>query len=603
MRRFKERVALIKIVITTTTLLIILSSLFTTSCYKEPIEEKGREMVVEFKGLPLTKDGEEKEQFKSLNLLIFNNSGEIESSFHSSTLLEQTTIRVRAGRKTFIALVNFPSTQLEEIETLQQLKELALTTPFGEEGALIYSAIEESLALPLATPLLLKVKAIATKFTFTFNRELLNPDVEIEINKISIKNCPTLYYLLPQTEWSCNTFNAVGAELTTPPFEPLSHATATPLYIAENLQGVIGENSDPEEKYPPERVEQCSYIEIEANYQSAKESGVVLYRNYPGNNSYNDYTIERGVHYRESIHFQGSTVEEHSWRRDISDLSLNSYQITTSAEPSQWGVTSGGGSYFYGESPQLEASPINAFYQFFGWDREIVPVTESAHYTALFIEVGVVPMEFTLTPKELTLDKGDSFQLSAKLGGNTPGSGVLWWSSSNNNVATVSNSGVVTATGGGECWIVVTLKGTDIKDSLKVEVYHTITITAKGFLTLEHRPDNSSVADYATMWIYITADLEWPKGRLLLQHYYDQIEVNASYSFIINGGTFNKTCQAPLTVSSRHNNVNPTIGIHGLAIETFNGPQDESYFFNIFNTLQITVEPGIIEDGYYTFIW
>ena len=73
----------------------------------------------------------------------------------------------------------------------------------------------------------------------------------------------------------------------------------------------------------------------------------------------------------------------------------DNYVITVNASPTNGGTATGGGSYHYGETATLTATP-NANYDFQGWDDGIIDnprtitVTGNATYTAIFSEQGAV---------------------------------------------------------------------------------------------------------------------------------------------------------------------------------------------------------------------
>ena len=75
-------------------------------------------------------------------------------------------------------------------------------------------------------------------------------------------------------------------------------------------------------------------------------------------------------------------------------FTLNNYTVTVSASPSYGGSVTGGGTYHYGETATLTATPASG-YEFAGWsdantqNPRTVTVTGNANYTAIFSEVGV----------------------------------------------------------------------------------------------------------------------------------------------------------------------------------------------------------------------
>jgi uncharacterized repeat protein (TIGR02543 family) len=78
----------------------------------------------------------------------------------------------------------------------------------------------------------------------------------------------------------------------------------------------------------------------------------------------------------------------------------NQYQITTNVSPAGAGTVTGGGAFYYGDTPTLTAT-ANSGYQFQGWDDgntenpRTITVTSSETYTAIFSEVGVTMYSVT----------------------------------------------------------------------------------------------------------------------------------------------------------------------------------------------------------------
>ena len=73
----------------------------------------------------------------------------------------------------------------------------------------------------------------------------------------------------------------------------------------------------------------------------------------------------------------------------------DNYVITVSANPTNGGTVTGGGTYHYGDTPTLTATPATD-YEFQGWDDGVtdnprtITVTGNATYTAIFSEQGEV---------------------------------------------------------------------------------------------------------------------------------------------------------------------------------------------------------------------
>ena len=112
-------------------------------------------------------------------------------------------------------------------------------------------------------------------------------------------------------------------------------------------------------------------------------------------------------------------------------------------------------------SPTLDSNyiTINREYNYCCWELEE-------------IEYTVLPTSVTLSQTTATVNVGESFDLSATVSPNNTSQTVIW-SSSDSNVATVSNQGLVTSTGGGTATITA-------RSKLNNNIYATCTLNVIG---------------------------------------------------------------------------------------------------------------------------
>ena len=84
-------------------------------------------------------------------------------------------------------------------------------------------------------------------------------------------------------------------------------------------------------------------------------------------------------------------------------FTTNQYTITVNANPSNGGTVTGGGTYNYGATATLTATPANG-YQFLQWSdgntnsTRYITVTQNATNTALFLQAGGTVYTLTVTP-------------------------------------------------------------------------------------------------------------------------------------------------------------------------------------------------------------
>lgn len=176
-----------------------------------------------------------------------------------------------------------------------------------------------------------KVVPPYSKITFKVQNEIgtdFKEKVSLSINKISVKNLPTMYSYLPKKITDVQLTQ--GEQLLKGDASEL--ASSYDFYMYENIQGIInGGNTNPIKKSPlegdlaPERdtpweyerwnqrwqgKTPCSYIELEGQYAIWKAedkvgSGKIHYRFFLGENSFNNFDIKRNYHYVVTLAFTG----------------------------------------------------------------------------------------------------------------------------------------------------------------------------------------------------------------------------------------------------------------------------------------------------------
>ena len=85
----------------------------------------------------------------------------------------------------------------------------------------------------------------------------------------------------------------------------------------------------------------------------------------------------------------------------VANFSINSYEITTSANPTAGGSVNGAGTYNYGTSCTLTAT-VNDGYSFVNWTKNGVAVSTNASYTFTVTEAAAFVANFSLNSYEIT---------------------------------------------------------------------------------------------------------------------------------------------------------------------------------------------------------
>ncbi|MDP3437773.1 MAG: DUF4906 domain-containing protein, partial [Bacteroidales bacterium] len=318
---------------------------------------------------------------KSLNIndiisnyrvLVYDSTGE--KRYHGySANSGNIDIDVPLGEITVAVIANSPEIEQSFYTKIDSLWSARTSIMHSQTNGVLYTGFVNINITENQNSLSVLLKRVVAKVTILFNRNQLNDNVSIDITKIQLKNVPASVRLFGSNTPGLSQIISEGDYITTN-LEPANHETASAIYLFENMQGDIGTNSTPSLKYAGTKSDICTYLEITANYTSPAKTGVIKYRSYLGENNTNNFDVIRETHYKETILFTGSSINESSWRVDVSNLTNLSYLITTSASPENGGVVYGMGYYNYGDLPCLLAVP-NPNYLFTGWSPIISAVT------------------------------------------------------------------------------------------------------------------------------------------------------------------------------------------------------------------------------------
>ncbi|PKP00236.1 MAG: hypothetical protein CVU13_01630 [Bacteroidetes bacterium HGW-Bacteroidetes-8] len=389
------------------------------------------------------------------NVLVYDSSGE--KRFHCySANSGNIDIDVPMGEITVAVIANSGEIDKSNYTKIDSLWSAKTATMHSQTNGVLFTGFANVNITESQNSVSILLKRVIAKVTVLFNRDQLNEAISLEITKIQLKNAPLSVKLFGNNSPGLSQIVTDGDYITTN-LEPLNHESASAIYLFENMQGDIGSNSIPSLKYAGNKSNICSYLEITANYTSPAKTGVIKYRSFLGENTTNNFDVVRETHYKETILFTGSAINESSWRVDVSNLTNVSYLISTSASPEIGGVVYGAGYYYHGDLPCLLAVP-NPNYLFTGWSPIISAVTCNKNYTANFLydppQIAVTGI--TISPSSLTLYKDDVHLVAAQVLPWDASVKDIIWSSGNNSVAQIDATGIVTAVNAGYGSIVAT---------------------------------------------------------------------------------------------------------------------------------------------------
>lgn len=315
----------------------------------------------------------------------------------------------------------------------------------------------------------------------------LYDDVEIQVNKVQLRNVPSSTRIFAPNSIS-NSSEAMNGEIVLQP-SGSSLKQGIAFYQFENLQGTLQpENTSQQEKQWPQgsRYEGiCSYVEMQATYSSPRKYGNILYRFYLGKDMLTNYDVERNTQLNITVNFQkDGAVDENTWRVDNSDIQdlvtgieLSpqelaftelgvSRAIAAEVHPStayncalEWAstnssvaevdaygnVTSAGNGSCRISATSTDGTNITAWCNVtVNWQAPPAPPAK--------VEVTGI----TVLPDNLSLVAGQTATLQATVSPENATDKGVQWSSSDNSIATVDSYGKVTAKGAGNCTIYAT---------------------------------------------------------------------------------------------------------------------------------------------------
>ena len=418
-------------------------------------EDRRIKLKIELSSVKQTKSREVNEIINSIEILVYDSTGALRSRGSFSDINDIWAV-VPNGQVTIAAITNSNESDFSRFIDLDSLNKASTNDMFGAGNRVIYSGKKELYVNNQLTSATLPLKRVIAKVTVVFDKHYLSPGITIDVTKVQLKNVPLSVLYLGENRPDEEGISTYG-DYITQNTQPLNHETASPLYMFENLRGIIGENSTPSLKSPGAGDNLCSYLEITAEYSSPAKRGTIIYRSYLGENNTNNFNVFRETHYKESVRFNGTSINEISWRVDISNLVDITYHISTSASPADGGIVYGTGNYYYGYYPSLLAVAAENF-RFSGWSPPMAPVTENRHYTAIFEYVPpyINVTSISLSESMHTLYSGDSYQLTSIINPHDATDKRVTWSSSASDVVETDNTGMITGLKAGTSIITAT---------------------------------------------------------------------------------------------------------------------------------------------------
>lgn len=273
-----------------------------------------------------------------------------------------------SGSRIFAFIANAGSSIGNTVTNLTSLNNLKKTmssgTDFLSGGRVIMSALTDTKIINIPSGAtnwtydlgVINLERLTAKVTVVIDKSALEASTLVTVRSIQLKNVPMVYsYIAPNAPTTSTTTFVNGDNITVndgnlEPMDPtgnnLPHNYATPLYMAENMQGtralptnVPGEECTSSKTQIPLQPAQCSYIEVVCEYRTTlpagERDGLVTYRVYLGinlnGNHWNNFDVKRNTWYQATLTLTGrGGADEVSWRI-VTDL------ITHNGEDYPWG--------------------------------------------------------------------------------------------------------------------------------------------------------------------------------------------------------------------------------------------------------------------------
>ncbi len=491
---------------------------------------KDLSITIGFDTFGISKSGCFSGNIVDINLFIFDANQELIEHLYLINSLS-TTLQLSYGIKTIAAIANVGNLNFSSCNNLSNLRLTTHNTMVGTGGNVIYSGELTQAISPNVKSLIIPLTRIFSKITYVFDKSNLDPQVDVIIKKIQLKNTPT-----ECSFFSVNTPNIwqiahSGDALEGGNLEPLNHDEALPLYMFENRQGTIGTSYTPIDKNPGYKADICTFVEITADYNSPYKTGTIIYKNYLGLNTTNNFDIIRGNHYKETIVFNGTSINEISWRVDVSNLT----DISTT-----------------------------------------IPVT------------GI-----SLESSSLKLITGTTHQLNATIYPLDATNQNYTYHSSNPNIIFVNPiTGSLTTKMFGSSIITVRSEDGTFEDSCFVEVYDPITLYVDTYPYNQNNPETNEIESCEVI-LFVRANFTRPSNMSIIQAIEPYINVNVSYSYTIKNITHYKNGTLKLDPVQNYDYL--YLGYEGTyAIITFEYPIESNELYAAIESISIEVIPGSV---------
>ena len=307
--------------------------MFLSSCSTQLEETATCRIEICCDGLKTRTYDPDEELISDVSIMIFDENCMAEECIWVPQFKEFIEVTLVKGKRYHVrACANFGyQVYADRMDELDEIR-YHMAYPDEYREGIPMCADEDGVIISDDSVLQLNFKRLMAKISVRMDRSRLSEDVEMYVRSVRIGNCPKSVKVFGKSSISgrdqCFTSGFIRNDYQTDllnrsDIEGKSGKVSR--YMLENMQGRFPAEitSDEEKTFDKDdpRREQCSYIELEMEYLSARYSSTspLIYRFYLGEER-NCLNVERNCHYNITVCPEDDGLSDDGWRIDKSGL-------------------------------------------------------------------------------------------------------------------------------------------------------------------------------------------------------------------------------------------------------------------------------------------
>ena len=307
--------------------------MFLPSCSTQLEETATCRIEICCDGLKTRTYAPDEELISDVSIMIFDENCMAEECIWVPQFKEFIEVTLVKGKRYHIrACANFGyQVYADRMDELDEIR-YHMAYPDEYREGIPMCADEDGVIISDDAVLQLNFKRLMAKISVRMDRSRLSEDVEMYVRSVRIGNCPKSVKVFGKSSISgrdqCFTSGFSRDDYQTDLLNRSDiegKSGKVSLYMLENMQGRFPAEitSDEEKTFDKDdpRREQCSYIELEMEYLSARYSSTspLIYRFYLGEER-NCLNVERNCHYNITVCPEDDGLSDDGWRIDKSGL-------------------------------------------------------------------------------------------------------------------------------------------------------------------------------------------------------------------------------------------------------------------------------------------